>query len=205
MSDNEKPPRVFRTRHPMLLGFLGGLIFGVGVSLAVAMFVNRVASPFVHKQSAANGNGVRHSADNTTAAQDTQAGSKPAANQAANAQEQLAAVAGPPPMVAPTGPSAKPAPSSATSTPAPATGGRYFLQVGSFVTAADADNRKAKLALLGFEAMVRVVEIPEKGTVHRVIVGPFATAAEMEEAKAELAVNNYASSLISRQAMANGQ
>jgi cell division protein FtsN len=115
-------------------------------------------------------------------------------------------------MVAPTAPSPKAAasssataPSGAGSAPAAATGGRHFLQVGSFAAASDADNRKAKLALLGFEAMVRAVQVPEKGTVHRVIVGPFATPAEMEEAKAELAANNFASSLISKQAMANGQ
>jgi len=111
-------------------------------------------------------------------------------------------------MAAPTGPSPKTAanaPTSVAAAPAAASGGRHFLQVGSFAAASDADNRKAKLALLGFEAMVRAVQVPEKGTVHRVIVGPFATPAEMEEAKAELTANNFASSLLSKQAMANGQ
>jgi cell division protein FtsN len=212
MIDSDNPSRTYRTRHPMLLGFLAGSVFGVGVSLAVAMFVNRVASPFVHKQSAANGTNAARQAANATATAAPAAdkpGDKPA-GAAPNPQEQMSAVAGPAAMVAPSAPaakSAKPAAAGAPANPANAAapGGRYFLQVGSFVAAVDADNRKAKLALLGFEARVRAVQVPEKGTVHRVIVGPFATAAEMEEAKAELAANSYASSLISRQALASGQ
>lgn len=198
MSDDEAPPRVSRTRHPMLIGFLAGSVFGVGVSLAVAMFVNRMASPFLSSQRPAN----------TQAATEKNGAEKEKAP-APVPQEQMAAVAGPPPMAAPAAKSAKPASVNGNgsvgeaNTAAPA--GRHFLQVGSFVSASDADNRKAKLALLGFEAMVRAVQVPDKGTVHRVIVGPFATAAELDEAKAELAANNYASSLVSKQAMAENK
>ncbi len=67
---------------------------------------------------------------------------------------------------------AKPAPSEV-----------FFLQVGAFQKAADADNLKAKLALTGLEASVQEVGIPEKGTMHRVRVGPFRAAAEMNRAR----------------------
>jgi cell division protein FtsN len=203
MSDTDNPPRIYRTRHPMLIGFLAGSVLGVGVSLGVAMFVNRVASPFVHRQSAASGAAAAHASTASTAEKPSE---KPA-EKAPNPQEQMSAVAGPAPMTAPGNKPAKPVAASASvdTVSAAGPGGRNFLQVGSFAAAADADNRKAKLALLGFEAMVRAVAVPNKGTVHRVIVGPFATAAELDEAKAELAANNYASSLISRQAMAGAQ
>ena len=38
----------------------------------------------------------------------------------------------------------------------------YFLQVGAFQKAADADNLKAQLALSGLEASVQEVAIPGK-------------------------------------------
>jgi cell division protein FtsN len=59
----------------------------------------------------------------------------------------------------------------------------FFLQVGAFQKAADADNLKAKLALTGLEASVQEVSIPEKGTMHRVRVGPFRSPEEMNRAR----------------------
>ena len=49
-----------------------------------------------------------------------------------------------------------------------------------------AENLKAKLALTGFEAAVQEVDVPNKGTMHRVRVGPFSTAAEMNSARQRL-------------------
>ncbi|MBN8475200.1 SPOR domain-containing protein, partial [Sulfuritalea sp.] len=59
----------------------------------------------------------------------------------------------------------------------------FFLQVGSFQKAADADNLKAKLALTGLYASVQEVSIPDKGTMHRVRVGPFRDTEEMNRAR----------------------
>jgi cell division protein FtsN len=59
----------------------------------------------------------------------------------------------------------------------------FFLQVGSFQKAADADNLKAKLALTGLEASVQDVSVAEKGTMHRVRVGPFRNPDEMNRAR----------------------
>ena len=49
----------------------------------------------------------------------------------------------------------------------------YLLQVGAFQNPADADNLKARLALLGVEAGVEPVNLAEKGTWYRVRVGPY--------------------------------
>jgi cell division protein FtsN len=54
----------------------------------------------------------------------------------------------------------------------------YFLQAGAFQTQEDADNQKAKIALSGYEARVRVAETPDKGRVHRVRMGPYPTLEE---------------------------
>jgi cell division protein FtsN len=42
----------------------------------------------------------------------------------------------------------------------------------AFEDPSEADNLKARLALMGVEASVQKVELPEKGTVHRVRMGP---------------------------------
>lgn len=61
-----------------------------------------------------------------------------------------------------------------------------FLQAGSFSTAQDADNQKAKLAFMGLEAVVQQVMIQER-TLYRVRIGPFTKIDELNKVRAELA------------------
>jgi cell division protein FtsN len=61
-----------------------------------------------------------------------------------------------------------------------------FLQAGSFSTAQDADNQKAKLAFMGYEAVVQQVMIQDK-TFYRVRVGPYTRLDELNKVRAELA------------------
>jgi len=61
-----------------------------------------------------------------------------------------------------------------------------FLQAGSFSTAQDADNQKAKLAFMGLEAVVQQVMIQDK-TFYRVRVGPYTKIDELNKVRAELA------------------
>jgi len=72
----------------------------------------------------------------------------------------------------------------------------YFLQVGSFQAAAEADNMKARLALLGLEAVIQTADIPDKGVWHRVRLGPFANIEDMNRSRALLAQNDIPSSLV---------
>ena len=51
--------------------------------------------------------------------------------------------------------------------------GTYYLQVGSFRGAEQADRFKAELALLGLETSIQTVTINNIDTYHRVRVGPF--------------------------------
>lgn len=62
----------------------------------------------------------------------------------------------------------------------------YFLQAGAFQNAADADNMKARLALMGMEASIQTAAIPDKGMLHRVRVGPFGSVEDLNRAKATL-------------------
>ena len=72
----------------------------------------------------------------------------------------------------------------------------YFLQVGAFQTEQEADNTKAKLALIGLEAVVQTADIPDKGVMHRVRVGPLANVDEINKARSELARNGFNADLI---------
>jgi cell division protein FtsN len=64
-----------------------------------------------------------------------------------------------------------------------------FLQAGSFSSADDADKLKARLALLGMEAGVQTVTLPDKGVWYRVRLGPYESADAMERARAILKQN----------------
>lgn len=77
-----------------------------------------------------------------------------------------------------------------------ASGDKYFLQAGSFQKAEDADNLKAKLAMLGVEASVQAADLPGKGIWHRVRVGPFTGTEDMKQVRASLQQNGVQSSLI---------
>ena len=85
--------------------------------------------------------------------------------------------------------------SSAASTPtaavAPATtastdNARYILQAGAFQASGDAEEVKARIALLGLSARVESAVINDK-TMYRVRMGPYGTASELAEAKRKLA------------------
>lgn len=61
-----------------------------------------------------------------------------------------------------------------------------FLQAGSFQTPDDADNQKAKLAMLGQEAAIQQVMVQDK-VWYRVRLGPYAKIEDVNKVRAELA------------------
>jgi len=61
----------------------------------------------------------------------------------------------------------------------------YFLQTGAFREQADAENARAKLALLGFEA--KVSERPsDNGTLYRVRIGPIGQSETVNRMRSKL-------------------
>lgn len=71
----------------------------------------------------------------------------------------------------------------------------YLIQAGAFPNAEDADNLKARLALMGYEASILAVDIPNKGTWHRVRLGPY-TLDEANKTHDLLEQNKITASLI---------
>jgi cell division protein FtsN len=72
----------------------------------------------------------------------------------------------------------------------------YYVQAGSFQNPADADNQKAKLALLGLEAAVEPINLPDKGTWYRVRLGPYARIDELNRVRQSLTQNGIEASLV---------
>jgi cell division protein FtsN len=85
---------------------------------------------------------------------------------------------------------AKIASASQTSAKAPAAD-RFWLQAGSFSTAPDAENLRARLALAGWEASVQQGALPDKSIRYRVRLGPYDNADELGRMKSELAKRGF--------------
>jgi cell division protein FtsN len=72
----------------------------------------------------------------------------------------------------------------------------YLLQAGSFQNPADADNLKAKLALLGLEANVEPTNLAEKGIWYRVRIGPYNRLEEINRVRQQMVENGIDVSLV---------
>jgi cell division protein FtsN len=72
----------------------------------------------------------------------------------------------------------------------------YFIQAGSFQNPAEADNQKARLAILGYESSVEPANLPDKGTWYRVRLGPYTKVEEINRVRAALAQNGIDASLV---------
>lgn len=90
-----------------------------------------------------------------------------------------------------------------TTTKAPATpkveeNVEYLLQVASFRSATEAEQVRAELTLLNFNARIEQSTAAEGNVWHRVIVGPFANRSQLAKAKDTLLSNRYGAMLLTR-------
>jgi cell division protein FtsN len=65
-----------------------------------------------------------------------------------------------------------------------------MLQVGSFRTHADADRRKASIALLGYESEIQRATV-NGDIVHRVLVGPINDLTSLDVARRRFRDENF--------------
>lgn len=191
-----------------IVGFIVGVIVGLGAALAVAVYVTKVPVPFLNK---GNGRGVDMDAAETQKNKNWDPNSPLYGKNPARPAAPPAAAASAPTPAAPDARAvaSAPAPKPAASKPeakaetkpgadplgdlavakAAAKGNLdpfdYFVQAGAFRTQADADAQRAKLAMLGWEA--RVSEREQNGrAVFRVRVGPFTKRDDAEQLKEKL-------------------
>ena len=100
--------------------------------------------------------------------------------------------AAPVPKVATAAPTAAPLAAPAASGPDPF---MYFVQAGAYSRTEEADQQKARLAMLGMEG--KVSEREQAGrTVYRVRLGPFSQKADADAAKDKLAASGVETQLV---------
>jgi len=73
---------------------------------------------------------------------------------------------------------------------------KFYLQAGAFEDPSEADNLKARLALMGVEASVQKIEVPDKGTMHRVRTGPYLGQESMTKARDNLTANGINTAIV---------
>lgn len=196
-----------RQRGSTLTGIIIGLIIGLGIAVAVALVITKGASPFTDRSnkmgrpadlepSQANDPnkplyGTRTPVRETPKPAPSAPAPAPAApaTAPADADPLGAAIAGmQEPRRAPA-PAPTPAPvNTVAAAPAAAAvtdGYIYYLQAGAFREMSDAENTRAKLALLGFEAAI-TDRSTDSGVLHRVRVGPYTQVEAVNRARAKL-------------------
>lgn len=187
-------------RGGFVLGLVAGLLIGLALALGVALYITKAPVPFVNKvpqrtaeQDSAEAQRNRNWDPN--AALGGKAQPRPAAPAASGPAAAPTAAASAPPAVAvaPAAPSAsRPAardPAAILSgAPTPALAGEsfiYFVQAGAYTRSEDAEQQRAKLALLGQSA--KVTEREQAGrVVYRVRMGPYRTREDADALKTRL-------------------
>lgn len=73
---------------------------------------------------------------------------------------------------------------------------KVYLQAGAYQNPSDADNLKARLAMMGIEANVQRIDLGEKGIFYRVRLGPFENRDDAEGMRARLATEGIESGFV---------
>jgi len=195
-----------RRMNPMFVGIIIGLLLGIGLALGLAIWLNRANNPFIEKSrpvEALPTIPARPSAPPATPPVSAGEADKPRFEfyQILPGEKGVRTDAPPPPKTAE--PATRSAPESkpagrldAKADVKPASSEVFYLQAGAFQSQSDAENMKAKVAFAGFEAMLRPVNLPDKGTLYRVRLGPFKSLDEVNRIKATLSQGGIAAAVV---------
>ncbi len=154
-------------KNPFLAGFLAGLLTGLVLAVGVALLVTR-NNPFV------------------------QGDAEPGTNKPSQGATSSFPIEAPKYEFYKALPEGQP--DNAAATPAPSAPA-YYLQAGAYGNAADADQLKAKLALLGFEVKVLIANEGDS-MLHKIRLGPYKSLDELNAARARLTQNGIETILV---------
>ncbi len=172
-----------RNGSSLLAGILIGLVFGLGIALGVAWYINKMPNPFSSR---------------SIAPPKPEPAKAPPPPQTARVDEKARADDAKPRFdfykILPGEDAEKSSkdPRASTETGKEA----FLLQAGAFQNAPDADNLKARLALLGIEANIETTAVPDKGVWHRVRIGPYTSVEELNRTRDTLKQNGVQTTLI---------
>jgi cell division protein FtsN len=160
----------------MFAGIFIGFILGIGTALGVAWYINKMPSPFLSHDQAAQ---------KPAALPAPQAATAPDVKPKFDFYSILPGKESSPAKVAP--------PAATPSAPATPISESYYLQAGAFQKKDEADNMKAKLAMIGLESEIQAGPGASK---YRVRIGPYQNEQDMKKAQDELQQNGIASSVV---------
>ena len=185
-----RAPASRRSGSSLLVGILVGLVLGLVVALGVAWYINKMPSPFTSR------------ATPPTPPAKAEPPKVAPPSPTAKVEEKAAKAEEKPRFdfykILPGSEEATPdksakEPAKGSTPPAKET---FFLQAGAFQSAPDADNMKARLALLGIEAAIETTTLPDKGLIHRVRIGPYSSVEELNRTRDTLKQNGVQTSLV---------
>ena len=180
------PPR--RSGGSFLLGVFVGVLLGLGIALAVAFYLNKTPLPFLGKSRPSDA----PVPPQKPIAGMPQGGAKGPERDRPKFDFYKILPGGEEPV---TEKELKDAAKAGKGQPEAAKA-VYFIQAGSFQNPADADNQKARIALLGYESIVDPTPLPDKGTWYRVRMGPYTSLEDMNRVRRVLSQNGIDANLV---------
>jgi cell division protein FtsN len=181
-----------RSEGGFLLGIFTGVVIGLAVALGIAFYLNKAPMPFLSAKTSkpepkSDGKGAPIAGLPQGSSAAAPAGEKPKfdfykilpGQEETVSEKELQARA-----------------QAASRGQQESSKDVYFIQAGSFQNPAEADNQKARLAILGFESSVEPANLPDKGTWYRVRMGPYTKVQEINRVRAMLAQNGIDASLV---------
>ena len=216
MAQRDYKPKIVpggtKRRHAggTLIGIVIGLLLGLLLAVAVAFYLNKGPKPFADKtgrgeKSATKGNADSSDPNKPLYGKDAKTGDAKGGTPAKEGEKRFSfyeilpgkeEVIDPKKAIEAAKQEARVEPAKPGDAAPAAAKETYFLQAGAFGSPGDADNQKAKLALMGFEAKVESVDIEGKGTMHRVRLGPYGRLDDINRVRATLTQNGVEASLI---------
>jgi cell division protein FtsN len=191
-------------RGRFLQGMLIGLLIGLALAVGITRYINKTPSPFVNKvphrtaiEDDAEAQKNRHWNPNDPLIQGRP--TKPTGNTASSFPPP--GVVLPPPEQAVVVPATSSSPGSETEVSSSGGNqeiGTFFVQAGAFSRQEDAEQQRARLAMINLEA--KVSEKVQSGrTIYRVRLGPFEKKADADAAKIQIESEGMDASLFKAQ------
>jgi cell division protein FtsN len=187
-----------RCRGGTLIGLMAGFVMGLVVAAGIAYFLLRMPNPF-DKQGPKSDIVTPHvSSVEREQKPAPPAGERPKFDfsKILPGTEDRRVAKDDAPAVVPRGADRTVSVVTASEGAADKASGKYFLQAGAYQNAADAEDQRAKLALMGIEASLQSVDVPDKGTVNRIRLGPYSSVDEMNQVKADLLKRGVSTAVI---------
>ncbi len=192
------PPTRKRLAGGFMLGMVVGVVIGLAVSLSVAFYLNKTPVPFMARNNAKPAEKASPAGDNKTPIAGLPSGTPAPTLPAEQPKFDFYKIL-PGQEEQVTEKELRDRARQARNQP----GGQqigpkdgFFIQAGSFQNPAEADNQKARLAILGFESSVEPANLPDKGTWYRVRLGPYSKVDELNKVRQALAQNGIDASLV---------